>query len=81
MLRANCGYSKNYVTFVGDPSGTPATSFVINLTDMKHFLFLLLLSGALLTAVPGILLQLVLIPVVMVALDRTGVLKFRQAHT
>ena len=45
------------------------------------FTFQAFLSGALLTAVPGILLQLVLIPVVMVALDRTGVLKFRQAHT
>lgn len=38
------------------------------------------LSGALLSAVPGILLQLVLIPVVMVALDRTGVVRFQHAE-
>lgn len=37
------------------------------------------LSGALLTAVPGIVLQLVLIPAVMVALDRTGVVHFQNA--
>lgn len=37
------------------------------------------LSGALLTAVPGIVLQLVLIPAVMVALDRTGVVRFQNA--
>ena len=34
------------------------------------------LSGALLTAIPGIVLQLVLIPGVMVALDRTGMVPF-----
>lgn len=38
------------------------------------------LSGALLTAVPGIVLQLVLIPAVMVALDRTGVVRFQHAE-
>lgn len=38
------------------------------------------LSGALLSAVPGIVLQLVLIPAVMVALDRTGVVRFRRAE-
>lgn len=44
------------------------------------FTFQAFLSGALLTAVPGIVLQLVLIPAVMVALDRTGVVKFRRAE-
>ena len=38
------------------------------------------LSGAVLSAVPGIVLQLALIPAVMVALDRTGVLRFRHAE-
>ncbi len=38
------------------------------------------LSGALLSAVPGILLQLVLIPGVMAALDRTGVVPFGAAQ-
>ena len=37
------------------------------------------LSGALLTAVPGIVLQLVLVPAVVVALDRTGVVRFQNA--
>lgn len=45
------------------------------------FTFQAFLSGALLTAVPGILLQLVLIPGVMVALDRTGVVKFQHAES
>lgn len=39
------------------------------------------LAGALFTAVPGIVLQLVLIPAVMVALDRTGVVCFGQAES
>lgn len=34
------------------------------------------LSGALLSAVPGILVQLILIPAIMAGLDRTGVVKF-----
>jgi len=34
------------------------------------------ISGALLTAVPGIILQLVFIPALMVALDRTGLVRF-----
>lgn len=38
------------------------------------------LSGALLSAVPGIVLQLVLIPAEMVALDRTGVVRFQRAE-
>ena len=44
------------------------------------FTFQAFLSGALLTAVPGIVVQLVLIPAVMVALDRTGVVRFQQAQ-
>lgn len=36
------------------------------------------LSGAVLTAIPGIILQLVLIPAVMAALDRIGALPFRR---
>lgn len=47
----------------------------------NSFTFQAFLSGALLTAVPGILLQLVLIPAVMVALDRTGVVKFQRAES
>lgn len=42
----------------------------------QPFTWQLFLSGALLTAIPGIVLQLVLIPAVMVALDRTGLVRF-----
>ena len=45
----------------------------------KGFTLQAFLSGALLTAVPGIVLQLVLIPAVMTGLDRTGVVRFRHA--
>ena len=38
----------------------------------------LFLSGALLTAIPGILLQLMVIPAIMVALNRTGLVPFRR---
>lgn len=40
------------------------------------FTWKLFLSGAFLTAIPGIILQLVFIPLVMIALDRTGAVKF-----
>lgn len=36
------------------------------------------MAGALLNAIPGIILQLVFIPVLMVALNRTGLVRFRQ---
>ena len=39
------------------------------------------LSGAVLTAIPGIILQLVLIPAVMAALDRIGAVRFRREDT
>lgn len=37
------------------------------------------ISSAFLNAIPGIILQLVFIPAIMVALDRTGLVKFRKA--
>lgn len=40
------------------------------------FTWQMFLSGALLTAIPGIALQLVFIPAVMVALDRAGMVRF-----
>ena len=36
------------------------------------------LSGAVLSAIPGIVLQLLVIPAVMVAMDRTGLVPFRK---
>lgn len=44
----------------------------------EAFTWQMFLSGALLTAVPGIILQLVFIPALMVALDRTGMVHFRR---
>lgn len=41
----------------------------------KAFTWQLFLSGAVLTAIPGIVLQLILIPALMVALDRTGLVR------
>lgn len=37
------------------------------------------ISGAFITAVPGIIIQLLLIPAIMLALDKTGLVKFRKA--
>lgn len=42
------------------------------------FTWQMFLAGAFLNAIPGIVLQLVLIPALMVALDRTGMVKFIQ---
>lgn len=42
----------------------------------QAFTWELFLSGALLTAIPGIILQLVFIPALMIALDRTGLVPF-----
>ena len=46
----------------------------------QAFTWEMFLSGALLTAIPGIILQLTLIPALMLALDRTGLVKFRRAE-
>ena len=46
----------------------------------QAFTWEMFLSGALLTAVPGIILQLTLIPALMLALDRSGLVKFRWAE-
>ena len=46
----------------------------------QAFTWEMFLSGALLTAIPGIVLQLTLIPALMLALDRSGLVKFRRAE-
>lgn len=46
----------------------------------NRFTFQAFIGGALLNAIPGIALQLVLIPAVMVALDRTKLVPFRKAQ-
>lgn len=42
------------------------------------FTWSMFMAGAFLNAIPGIVLQLILIPVLMVALDRTGMVKFNK---
>ena len=42
------------------------------------FTWEIFLSGAFLTAIPGIILQLIAIPAIMVALNRTGLVPFRK---
>lgn len=44
------------------------------------FSFQAFISGALLNAVPGIILQLILVPAVLVALNRTKLVPFKHAH-
>lgn len=44
----------------------------------EAFTWQMFLLGALLTAIPGIMIQLVFIPAIMVALDRTGMVHFRR---
>ena len=47
----------------------------------EAFTWQLFMAGAFLNALPGIVLQLVLIPVLMVALDRTGLVPFSRSHS
>lgn len=44
----------------------------------EAFTWKMFLSGAFLTAIPGIILQLVLIPVILAALDHTGMVRFEE---
>ncbi len=53
-----------------------AAQFVLLGLQAKAFTFELFLSGALINAVPGIILQLILIPVLMVAMGQTKLVRF-----
>lgn len=44
------------------------------------FTWQMFMAGAILNAIPGIILQLVLIPAIMVSLNRTGLVRFRKAQ-
>ena len=55
-----------------------AVRIVLSGVSGQAFTWQMFLSGAFLTAIPGIILQLAFIPVVMVALDRTGLVRFRR---
>ena len=56
-----------------------AARVVLSGVSGQAFTWQMFLSGALLTAIPGILLQLAFIPAVMVALDRAGLVRFRKS--
>lgn len=45
------------------------------------FTWRMFMAGALLNAVPGIIVQLILIPAVMVVLNRTGLVRFKKRQT
>lgn len=56
---------------------------MVVLTGMSGsgFTWAMFLSGAFLNAIPGIILQLIFIPAMMIALDRTGLVRFhRKEH-
>jgi len=55
-----------------------AVRVVLSGVSGEAFTWQMFLSGAFLTAIPGIILQLIFIPAVMAALDRTGLVRFRQ---
>ena len=44
------------------------------------FTWQMFMAGAFLNAVPGIILQLIFIPAIMVALDRAGIVRFKKTH-
>lgn len=52
--------------------------FILLTANGKGFTLMAFLSGAFLTAYPGIILQLILIPIIMVALDRAKLVPFKK---
>lgn len=54
------------------------TMYALTGLSGSTFSMQMFISGAFLTAIPGIVLQLVLIPAIMLALDRTGMVPFRK---
>lgn len=55
-----------------------AAMVVITGLSGSSFTWAMFMAGAFFQAIPGIILQLVFIPAMMVALDRTGMVRFRQ---
>ena len=44
------------------------------------FTWQMFIAGAFINAIPGIIVQLILVPAIMLALNRTGLVKFRRKH-
>lgn len=55
-----------------------AQLFFLNIFNLSEstFTWKAFITGAVLNAIPGIIIQLVLIPAIMIALDKTGLVKF-----
>ena len=58
-----------------------AARLVMSGVSGTAFTWQMFLSGAFTTAIPGIVAQLILIPAIMVALDRAGMVRFRRDET
>ena len=71
-------YRSLLVAMVGGRIVWAAVRVVMTGVAGEPFTWQIFLSGALLNAIPGIILQLVFIPALMVALDRTGMVHFRR---
>lgn len=54
-----------------------AMVILLGISGTQPFTWEAFLSGALLTAIPGIIIQLTIIPLIMAALNRAGVVRFR----
>ena len=69
-------YRSLLIAMVGGRIVWGAVMVVLSGVSGQAFTWQLFLSGAFLTAIPGIILQLVFIPALMVVLDRTGMVRF-----
>lgn len=58
-----------------------AVRVILSGVSGQAFTWQMFLSGAFLTAIPGIILQLVFIPAAMMALDRVGIVRFRRGES
>ena len=69
-------YKSLIVAMVGGRLVWALVRIILSGVSGEAFTWKMFLSGAFLTAVPGIVLQLILIPAVMVALNRAGLVSF-----
>ena len=73
------GYVPQSYTSDIESNLTAEQSVLLGLTGSAMTLQIFL-AGALLNAIPGIIVQLILIPVVMLAMNRTGLVPFKQTN-
>ena len=57
-----------------------AMLLLLGLGGAGVFTWPMFIGGAVLNAIPGIILQIILIPAIMVALNRTGLVRFHREH-